>query len=82
MNPFGIDPDSLTLGELALIEELTGWQLAKILVSFSGSGILESAQFLLALQVIAGHRADPNYTLADARQVRFLDLAGIPAGQG
>ncbi len=73
-NPFLLDPDSLTLGEYAAIEEITDWTLPEIIVALSGEGVLRSAQFVLALTLIAGTRDDPEYTLEDAAKVKLVDL--------
>lgn len=72
-DPFAIDTDSLTLGEYAAIEEVTGWDYPTIFTGLSGEGVT-SPKFLLALQLVAGAREDPGYTLEDAAHVRFLDL--------
>ena len=72
-DPFTVDQDSLSLGEYATISEITGWDYPQIFAAFTGTGVL-NPQFVLALQLIAGHREDPDYTLEDAANVRFLDL--------
>ncbi len=80
-DPFTIDPDTLTLGEYAAIEEVTGWDYPRIFTALSGEGVT-SPRFLLALQLVAGARETPGYTLEDAAQVRFLDLNREDDGGG
>ena len=72
-DPFASDPDTLTLGEYAAIEEITGYDFPEIFTALGGEGVT-SPRFLLALQLVAGARETPGYTLEDAAHVRFLDL--------
>lgn len=73
-NPFTVTPDSLTLGELAAIEELTDWTIPEIMGAFVNGEGAQYASFMLALQLIAGKRDDKSYTLTDAGAVNYMDL--------
>ncbi len=73
-NPFTVTPDSLTLGELTAIEELTDWTIPDILAAFVNGEGAQHASFMLALQLIAGKRDTPSYTLTDAGAVNYMDL--------
>jgi hypothetical protein len=74
-NPLLIEPGTLTLGELAAIQELTDLAISETLVAFVNGSGADSAGFILALQLIAGVRDDPTYTLIDAGAVLYADLA-------
>ncbi len=73
-NPFTVTPDSLTLGELAALEELTDWTVPEIMAAFVNGEGAQYASFMLALQLIAGKRDDNSYTLRDAGAVNYMDL--------
>ena len=73
-NPFTVQPDSLTLGELTAIEELTDWTIPDIMAAFVNGEGAQYASFMLALQLIAGKREDAAYTLVDAGAVVYMDL--------
>lgn len=74
-NPFTVTPDTLTLGELTAIEELTDWTIPEIMQAFVNGEGAQYASFMLALQLIAGTREeDGNYSVQDAGSVRYMDL--------
>ena len=75
---FSVTPDTLTLGELAAIEELTDWTIPEIMQAFVNGEGAQYASFMLALQLIAGAREEPGYTITDAGAVNYMDL--IPTG--
>jgi len=75
---FTVTPDSLTLGELTAIEELTDWTIPEILVAFANGEGAQYASFMLALQLIAGKRDDTSFTLTDAGAVNYMDLIEQP----
>ncbi len=77
-NPFTVTPDSLTLGELAAIEELTDWTIPEIMSAFVNGEGAQHASFMLALQLIAGTREESSYTLTDAGSVNYMDLIPQP----
>jgi len=80
VDPFtAVTLDDLTLGELAVIEELTDWGFGEILVGMSGAGV-SSPMFVLALTFVANQRVDPSYTLDDARNTTWLDLQKVIDG--
>ena len=71
---FTVTPDSLTLGELVAIEELTDWTIPEIMQAFVNGEGAQYASFMLALQLIAGTREDSSYSLPDAGAVTYMDL--------
>ncbi len=73
-NPFTVTPESLTLGELTALEELTDWTIPDIMAAFVNGEGAQHASFMLALQLIAGKRDNPAYTLVDAGAVNYMDL--------
>ena len=77
-NPFTVQPESLTLGELTAIEELTDWTIPEIMQAFRNGEGAQYASFMLALQLIAGTREESSYTVQDAGAVRYVDLIPEP----
>ncbi len=71
---FTVTPESLTLGELAAIEELTDWTIPEIMQAFRNGEGAQYASFMLALQLIAGTREESGYTVQDAGAVNYMDL--------
>ncbi len=71
---FSVTPDSLSLGELTAIEELTDWTISEIMQAFVNGEGAQYASFMLALQLIAGTREEPSYSVQDAGAVRYMDL--------
>ncbi len=71
---FAVTPDSLTLGELVAIEELTDWTIPEIMQAFVNGEGAQYASFMLALQLIAGTRDDSSYTITDAGAVNYMEL--------
>lgn len=76
-NPFTLDVDSLTLGELVVIEGITGLGTGDILAAFEGGVGVQSPKFLLALQSVVGARGADSYSLEDAMDVRLVDVLGV-----
>ena len=81
-----LDPNKLTLGEVAFIEKTSGQSMAE----FGDAGKPQS-QLLTALYTVARRRAgEPGYSLAQATSVPLdeaMDYLGLseedgPAGQG
>ena len=72
-NVFPLDPADFTLGEYAMMEEISGMDLPELMAAMSGSS---SARFLLALTMVSGCRLDPAFTLADAAGTSLHD-AGV-----
>ena len=77
-SPFLVTPDSLTLGELTAIEELTDWTIPEIMQAFVNGEGAQYASFMLALQLIAGKREEPGYSLQDAGAVNYMELIPEP----
>ena len=77
-SPFLVTPDSLTLGELTAIEELTDWTIPEIMAAFVNGEGAQYGSFMLALQLIAGTREDAGYSLADAGAVNYMELIPKP----
>ncbi len=77
-NPFTVTAESLTLGELTAIEELTDWTIPEIMRAFVNGEGAQFASFMLALQLIAGTREESSYTVQDAGAVRYMDLIPQP----
>lgn len=75
MNPFTVTAESLTVGELAAFEEITGLTIPETVAGFQTGLAAESATFLLALILVAGSREDPGFTLEDAAAVPFTSFA-------
>lgn len=75
-NPYTIDPDTLTLGELVVMEGITGWTTGEILAGFAGQGV-QSPKFLLALRTIAGSRQDGSYRVEDAMDEPLLSMLQV-----
>lgn len=65
-----IDPNSLTLGELEEIEDITGRPVGAEL----GRGT-PSMRTLLAVVFIMKRRKDPSYTLDDARKLNINTIS-------
>jgi len=76
-NPYLVDPDSLTLGEMVVFEGVTGWTTGEILAAFEGGSGVQSPKFLLALQSVVGARGADSYQLEDAMAVRLVDVLGV-----
>lgn len=74
-DPFTVGMLTLTLGELTAIWELTDWEIPEIVDAFTDNTGANNPAFLLALQLIAGRREDPAYTLIDAGAVIYVDLS-------
>jgi hypothetical protein len=72
-NPFLLNPDTLTLGELTALWEITGLNISEVLAHLSSGAAFHPA-LLMGLQFIIGRRADPDYTIQDAAAVRLVDL--------
>ena len=72
-NPFQLDPDTLTLGEYAVIEDMTGLGFTEIIEGFATRAVT-SPKFLLALQVVAGSRSSDLYSFDDAADTLLTDL--------
>lgn len=75
VDPFEVTEDSLTIGELAAIEEVTGLSIKQTLDGIKSGLAAQSAQFLLALLLVAGSRTEPGYTLEDAAAVPLIAFA-------
>jgi hypothetical protein len=78
-NPFLIDPDTLTLGEMTALWEITGLETIELLMRLGDGSAAVHPALLMGLQFIAGRRVDPTYTLVDAGAVRLVDL-GVSDG--
>lgn len=76
-NPFALNPDTLSVGELAVIEEMTDLELAEILVGIRDGLAARSPQFLLALMFIQGRRSSPDYTVEEAMATPFAAFADL-----
>lgn len=66
-----LDPNELTLGEGEEFEELTGLAIASLK---PGAAIPSKA--LSVLVYLVKRRSNPDYTLDDARRIRYAELAG------
>lgn len=73
MNPYGVTFRSLTLGECAAIEELTGFGFTDIHHRLT-AGDFDSPKFVVALQLVAGARIDPDYTIDTAASTPYTDI--------
>lgn len=71
VDPATVTFDTLTFGEAALIEELTGWGFNAIVDGFDTNH--DSPAFVLARVLIAGARADDTFTIDDAASMRVVD---------
>ncbi len=76
IDPF-IDPDTLTLGELAVLEEYTGLTIAEMLAALNARMQAESATFLVACVYVAGKREDLGFTPQDANAIPFVTYAEL-----
>lgn len=64
-----IDPDDLTLGEVETIEDIVGKPFSQV---FSNGGV--SAKAAVALVYVVKRRANPDFTLEEARAYKISDL--------
>lgn len=64
-----LDPNDLTLGEAETFEELTG-----LLVTDLRPGASIPSRALTAIVFIVKRRDDPDFTLEDARAIRFREI--------
>ena len=69
------DPNSLTLGEMEKVEEITGRPISLVLASM-GAGEL-SAKAITAFVFVTQRRTNPEFTLDDARAASFSDLTFV-----
>ena len=72
-----IDPDTLTLGELAAMEEVTGLTIEETLHGLAVGLWAESAQFLLACTLVLRSREAP-VTLEQVAATPFITFADEP----
>jgi len=73
MNPY-LDPETITVGELAVLEEFTGYTLEDTLEALTEGRWSESATFLVACLFVVEHRADPDATVESVSGILFADL--------
>ncbi|MFQ5518227.1 MAG: hypothetical protein ACE5E8_11710 [Acidimicrobiia bacterium] len=67
------DMDSFTLGELKELEALTGKAIGTILEALDDRRGM-SLDMLTAILTVVGRRTNPEFTMADADNVRITDL--------
>lgn len=67
------DPNSLTLGEMETIEEITGRPIGLVMASM-GAGEL-SSKALMAFVVVVQRRTDPDFSVEDAKALHMSDLS-------
>jgi hypothetical protein len=66
------DPNSLTLGEMETIEEITGRPIGLLLASL-GAGEL-SSKAMVAFIVVTQRRTNPDFTVDEAKALKLSDL--------
>lgn len=69
---FTLDPDDLELGEMEELEELMGKNIQEVFRELSGGA---SAKLMRGVAFILGRRADPDYTMDDARKVKLGQIS-------
>lgn len=79
-----VDIDSMTLGEMELVEELTGLGLDEIGTVMAKPG--PKVRVLAALAYVVKRRTDPDITLEQVKGMRIqladADPKGVPATNG
>lgn len=69
-----LDADTVTVGELAVFEEFTGWTIEETITALQEGRQTESATFLVAVLFVNGARTDPGWTIEQASAVVFADV--------
>ena len=69
-----LDADTVTVGELAVLEEFTGWTIEETLTALQEGRQSVSATFLVAVLFVVRHRTDPEWTIEQASAVVFADV--------
>lgn len=64
-NLLKIDPDNLTLGDIEMIEEISGQP-----IGWLGKEDKPQGKMMVAIAYTVGLAKDPNYTMAQARKMR------------
>ena len=75
--PLRLDENELTIGDLEDFESITGQTFESLRPGKDGSVAMD-AKMLKALVFIVKRRADPAFTLDDARDVRVTELEVVP----
>lgn len=78
MATVNVDIDTLTLGEMETVEDLTGLGLDEIAAAINRPG--PKAKILLALAFVSERRTNPDVTLDDVRGMSIELEASDPKG--
>lgn len=85
-DPLVFSEDDFTIGDLEDFEEITGSPLTDFLdlMKANGSGEMrldaKAVKIIKAIVFIVKRRENPDFTLEDARRVKFSELAFVPSG--